>query len=73
MKNKFNKRWKAKLYIVWLKVKNRFIHKNITFESYGINHTIPENTYSVIELLLTEKIEKEMAIAMQEEIQKYKN
>lgn len=68
---KFNKRWQVKLYIVWLRIKNRFKHRNITYESYGINHTIPENKYSVIELLLTSKIEKDFAKSFAEELNKY--
>lgn len=54
---KFNKRWKAKLYINWLKIKNRIKYTNITFESYGIEHQLPSDSYSIIELILSTEME----------------
>ena len=70
MKNNFNKRWHAKLYIIWLKLKNKFKYGKMTYEKYGINHTLPANKFDVMELILTKKIEKSFAIAVDDEINK---
>jgi hypothetical protein len=66
----FNKRWKAELYIFWLKVRNRFIHKNMSYEKYGIEHILPSNKYKVIELIITPKLDKELADIFKSEIDK---
>ena len=66
----FNKRWKANLYIYWLKVRNRFKHKNMSYEKYGIEHTLTSNKYTVIELIITPKLDKEFADAFKTEIDK---
>ncbi len=71
MKNQFNKRWKAKLYMFYLKIKNKIIHRNITYEAYTINHTIPQNTYDVIECLITPDIQKKFDKSFQDELNKH--
>jgi hypothetical protein len=70
---RFNKRWQAEAYILWLKVKNRLKHGKMISESYGIQLELPARKYSVIELILTEKIQKEFDKAFDEEITKYIN
>ena len=55
---KFKKRIYAKIYIIFLKIKNRFKYTNITFESYDILHELPENTYAVIEMVLCDESKK---------------
>jgi len=67
----FNKRWQANFYIYWLKVRNKFKHKNMSYEKYGIEHTLPANKYKVMELIITPKLIKDLSDNVKSEIDKH--
>ena len=66
----FNRRWKANLYIYWLKIKNKFKYKKITFESYCVEKIILSNKYNVVELISTIGIEENLDRSIKNEISK---
>lgn len=74
MKNQFNKRWKAQIYLFFIKWKNKIILRNITHESYFINHVIGNNSYyEVISLIWTKQTEYQFAMEVEKEICKLIN
>ena len=42
----------------------------MSYEKYGINHTLPSNKHEVMELIITPKLDKEFADAFKSEIDK---
>lgn len=68
MEAKFDKKWKAKSYIFWLKIKNRFKYGKMTLEDYGINYEISTKKYSVLQLVWTKKLQAKFDKIVEEEL-----
>lgn len=53
---RFKKKWQAKLYSKWLWLKTTLTTRNIVLHKYGTMVLYPEKTWTVTQILVTDKL-----------------